>query len=198
MDNARFHKTQQVQDAITTGGHTLLLLPPYSPHLNAAESVFSSVKTHVRQEVIEAETLAGHVASSLARINAAMARGWIREVGRNFQLSLAGAPLGRLYDVRQALPEGYHDPYVEGWGDEAEHEEEEEDGEAIDEDNEDEEEDIDEDEEEDINEDEEEGNDDSQGEEIEEDEDDDAWDEVQAHAHRKYSPLRTRSGKTRN
>lgn len=44
MDSAKFHETQKVQDAITTGGHTLLLFPPYSPHLNAAESVFSSVK----------------------------------------------------------------------------------------------------------------------------------------------------------
>jgi hypothetical protein len=26
-----------------------------------------------------------------------------------------------LYDVRQALPEGYQDPYVEGWDDESEH-----------------------------------------------------------------------------
>jgi len=191
MDNARFHKTQRVKDAITASGHTLLLLPPYSPHLNAAESVFSSVKTHVRQEVVEAETLAGHVASGLERISAAMARGWIHEVGRNFQLSLAGAPLGRLYDVRQALPEGYHDPYVEGWNDEAEHEEEEAD-------------------EEDVDEDEEEGSGDDRGEEVEEDEEeeeeeeeeveeeDDAQDEVQVDARSKYSPLRTRSGKARN
>ncbi|KAG0256280.1 hypothetical protein BGZ95_005542 [Linnemannia exigua] len=174
MDNARFHKTQKVQDAITTGGHTLLLLPSYSPHLNAAEPVFSSVKTYVIQEVVEAETLAGQVRGS--------------EVGRNFQISLAGAPLGRLYDIRQALPE--------------EHQEEEEVREGIDEDNEDEEEegidedeegDIDEDEEGDIDEDEE-GNGDNQGEEIDGDEGDDVWDG----AHRKYSPLRTRSGKMRN
>ncbi|KAF9342523.1 hypothetical protein BGX26_007355, partial [Mortierella sp. AD094] len=112
-----------LKDSITGSGHTLLFLPPYSPHLNAAEFVFSSVKTHVRQEVVQAETLPVHVASGLARIDAAMARGWIREVGRNFQLSLAGAPLGRLYDARQALPEGYQDPYVEGWDDESEHEE---------------------------------------------------------------------------
>jgi hypothetical protein len=79
-----------------------------------------------------------------------MARGWIREVGRNFQLSLAGAPLGRLYDVRQALFEGYHDPYIEGWNDEAEYEEEEgereEEGDGIDEDSEGEEEGVYEDE----------------------------------------------------
>ncbi|OAQ25232.1 hypothetical protein K457DRAFT_23322 [Linnemannia elongata AG-77] len=72
----KFYKTQKVQDAITTSGHTFLLLPSYSLHLNAAKSVFSSVETHVSLKVVEAETLAGHVASSLAQINAAMARGW--------------------------------------------------------------------------------------------------------------------------
>ncbi|KAG0248866.1 hypothetical protein BGZ95_007826, partial [Linnemannia exigua] len=55
-----------------------------------------------------------------------MARGWIREVGRYFQLSLAVAPLGCLYDAR---PEGYQDPNVEGWGDKPEYEEYEEEGE---------------------------------------------------------------------
>ena len=78
-----------------------------------------------------------------------MARGWIREVGRNFQLSLSGAPLGRLYDVRQALPDNYHDPYIEGWDDRADSDEEEQ---------EDEDEDGDDDE----------GSDDDPGEEVEE------------------------------
>ncbi|OAQ28966.1 hypothetical protein K457DRAFT_75426, partial [Linnemannia elongata AG-77] len=36
MDNAKFHKTQRVRDPITGSGHTLLFLPPYSPHPNAA------------------------------------------------------------------------------------------------------------------------------------------------------------------
>ncbi|KAF9955518.1 hypothetical protein BGZ72_003657 [Mortierella alpina] len=112
--------------------------------------VFSSVKTHVRREVFEAETLAGHVANGIERITAAMARGWIREVGRNFQLSLSGTPLGRLYDVCQALPDNYHDPYIEGWDDEADNDEEEQEGE---------EEDGDDDEE----------SDDNSGEEVEED-----------------------------
>ncbi|KAF9370848.1 hypothetical protein CPB97_002411 [Podila verticillata] len=123
-----------------------------------------------------------------------MARGWIREVGRNFQLSLARAPLGRLYDVRHALPEGYQDPYIEGWDDESEHEEVEEQGE-----------DVDRDEEEDSDDEEEEDSDDDEGEKEEEDESDDddeedagEGDEVRLHARTKHSPLRTRSGKTRN
>ena len=68
-----------------------------------------------------------------------MARGRICEVGRNFQLSLAGAPFGRFYDALQALPEGYQDPYVEGWDDELEHEEDREEGEHVDVDDEEEE-----------------------------------------------------------
>lgn len=67
------------------------------------------------------------------------------------------APLGRLYDIRQALPEGYHNPYVESRGDGEEHGEEEEGREGIDEDNENEE-----------------GNGVNQGEEIDKDEDGDA------------------------
>ncbi|KAG0045083.1 hypothetical protein BGZ89_005771, partial [Linnemannia elongata] len=63
----KFYKTQKVQDAITTSGHTFHLLPSYSPHLNADESVFSSVETHVRLEVVGAETLSGDVTSSLAQ-----------------------------------------------------------------------------------------------------------------------------------
>ncbi|KAG0274634.1 hypothetical protein BGZ95_009594 [Linnemannia exigua] len=52
MDNAKFHKTQKVKDAFTGSGLTLLLLPVCSPQLNDDESVFSSVKAHVRQEVV--------------------------------------------------------------------------------------------------------------------------------------------------
>ena len=108
--------------------------------------------------------------------------------------------------------QGYHDPYVEGWDDEAEYEEEEgereEEGDGIDEDSEGEEEvgvyedeeGVYEDEERDVYEYEDKDEDvcDNRGEETEEDEDGGAWDEVQVHPHRKHSPLRTRSGKTRN
>jgi transposase len=81
MDNTRFHKTERVRDAIADANYIQKLLPPYSPHLNAAESVFSSVKIHVRKEVVEVETLSGSVANALARITGAMATRWIREVG---------------------------------------------------------------------------------------------------------------------
>ncbi|WP_442778849.1 transposase [Avibacterium sp. 21-595] len=39
MDNATFHKRQDIQDTITTKGHDILWLPPYSPDLNPIEQV---------------------------------------------------------------------------------------------------------------------------------------------------------------
>jgi len=106
-----------------------------------------------------------------------MARGWIREVQRNLQLSLNGAPLGRLHDVRQALPEGYQDPYIENW-----------DG-APDQVEEDDIEDLLEEEEQD------DSNNDQGG--VGE-EDDTANGNVRLQGHSRYSPLRTRSGRVRN
>jgi transposase len=37
MDNASFHKRQDIQEAITQAGHILAYLPPYSPDLNPIE-----------------------------------------------------------------------------------------------------------------------------------------------------------------
>ncbi|KAI1293109.1 hypothetical protein EDD11_008513 [Mortierella claussenii] len=48
---------------------------------NAAESVFSSVKTRVNQEAIEAETLPGHVSSDLTRIDALWQEGGLAKSG---------------------------------------------------------------------------------------------------------------------
>lgn len=44
MDNATFHKQTEMQDALTTAGHTLLYLPPYSPDLNPIEKKWAHVK----------------------------------------------------------------------------------------------------------------------------------------------------------
>ncbi|KAG0012224.1 hypothetical protein BGZ81_001707 [Podila clonocystis] len=84
-------------------------------------------------------------------------------------------PLGRLYDTRHGLPEGYQDPYAEGWDDE-----------QVDEDEGNEEEDRGEGEQET------EG-DDSENEVVETEDAEDSDEEVLVR--RQYSPLRTRSGK---
>lgn len=44
MDNATFHKRQDVQDLITEQGHDILWLPPYSPDLNPIEQVWGQIK----------------------------------------------------------------------------------------------------------------------------------------------------------
>ncbi len=37
MDNATFHKGEEMQNLLQDSGHTLLYLPPYSPDLNPIE-----------------------------------------------------------------------------------------------------------------------------------------------------------------
>lgn len=44
MDNATFHKRQDIQDLITEQGHDILWLPPYPPDLNPIEQVWSQIK----------------------------------------------------------------------------------------------------------------------------------------------------------
>jgi transposase len=48
MDNASFHKGQEMQKIIEDAGHTLLYLPPYSPDLNPIEKKWAQAK-HIRR-----------------------------------------------------------------------------------------------------------------------------------------------------
>jgi transposase len=44
MDNATFHKRQDMKEAIKNAGHTLQYLPPYSPDLNPIENKWAQAK----------------------------------------------------------------------------------------------------------------------------------------------------------
>lgn len=44
MDNAAFHKRQDIQDLLAQHGHQILWLPPYSPDLNPIEKMWAWVK----------------------------------------------------------------------------------------------------------------------------------------------------------
>ena len=44
MDNATFHKSADMVNALERAGHTLLYLPPYSPDLNPIERKWAQVK----------------------------------------------------------------------------------------------------------------------------------------------------------
>lgn len=49
MDNATFHKRQDIQDLIHSSGHVILWLPPYYPYLNLIEHTWAWLK-HLRQD----------------------------------------------------------------------------------------------------------------------------------------------------
>jgi transposase len=44
MDNATFHKRNDMREALELSGHTLLYLPPYSPDLNPIEHKWAHAK----------------------------------------------------------------------------------------------------------------------------------------------------------
>ena len=48
MDNASFHKGEDMKRHIANSGHTLLYLPPYSPDLNPIEKKWAQAK-HIRR-----------------------------------------------------------------------------------------------------------------------------------------------------
>jgi transposase len=45
MDNAAFHKRDDIQEAVTSCGHELEFLPPYSPDLNPIEHAMGAGKS---------------------------------------------------------------------------------------------------------------------------------------------------------
>jgi transposase len=57
MDNASFHKRQDIQEAITQAGHILEYLPPYSPDLNPIEKKWAQAKAVRRQKRCSVEEL---------------------------------------------------------------------------------------------------------------------------------------------
>lgn len=50
MDNATFHKRNDIQDTIKSAGHTLEYLPVYSPDLNPIENKWAHLK-HIRKKL---------------------------------------------------------------------------------------------------------------------------------------------------
>lgn len=104
LDNAHFHKTDTVATCCHWHDHKLLFLCPYSPHLNAAEHVFSKVKGFIKkQTVADANGLLAHVNTAIERVSADNTTGWIRDVHRNFLIAHAGQSLGVFYSNQDHL-----------------------------------------------------------------------------------------------
>lgn len=53
MDNASFHKREDIKEAIKKGGHTLEYQPAYSPDLNPIEKCWAKIKTLRRKLQID-------------------------------------------------------------------------------------------------------------------------------------------------
>jgi len=47
-DNASIHRNKRIQEYIEQAGHQLIFLPPYTPHLNPIEELFSMWKSKIR------------------------------------------------------------------------------------------------------------------------------------------------------
>lgn len=57
MDNAAFHKRDDIQEAISSCGHQLEFLPPYSPDLNPIEHKWAQAKALRRKYRCSVEEL---------------------------------------------------------------------------------------------------------------------------------------------
>ena len=57
LDNAAFHKRQDIQRVIINAGHILIYLPPYSPDLNPIEHKWAQAKAIRRKLRCDVETL---------------------------------------------------------------------------------------------------------------------------------------------
>lgn len=60
LDNATFHKRQDIQSAIRKAGHTLEYLPPYSPDLNPIEHKWAQAKNIRKKKRCSVENLFKH------------------------------------------------------------------------------------------------------------------------------------------
>ena len=49
MDNASFHRTEQVEQLCYEAGVKLMFLPPYSPDLNPIEEFFAELKSFIKK-----------------------------------------------------------------------------------------------------------------------------------------------------
>ncbi len=57
LDNATFHKRQDIQYVIRRAGHTLEYLPPYSPDLNPIEHKWAQAKNIRKKKRCSVEKL---------------------------------------------------------------------------------------------------------------------------------------------
>ena len=57
IDNASFHKGEEIRRMVTNAGCEIWYLPPYSPDFNKIENWWGVLKTWMKQRVREFETV---------------------------------------------------------------------------------------------------------------------------------------------
>ena len=82
MDNLRAHKSPRVVDLIRARQAEVRFLPPYSPHLNPIEKMWSKVKQCLRALKARTENaLFEAIGTALCLVTADDAQGWFRSCG---------------------------------------------------------------------------------------------------------------------
>ncbi len=82
MDNARAHKSDEVEKIITDSGHKLLYTPPYSPEFNPIELCWSKVKTFLRKCGARSKDVFDNaLTSAFSTILAKDVKGWFKHCG---------------------------------------------------------------------------------------------------------------------
>ena len=83
MDNCSIHKVTGIQEIIEQGGHELLLLPPYSPQLNAIEEFFSKWKGNIKaRNSNTTQELENAILDGCSAVSVADCNGFFRDVRR--------------------------------------------------------------------------------------------------------------------
>ena len=83
LDNASIHHVDGVIDAIQQTGALVQFLPPYSPDLNAIESLFCKLKSVLKanEQVWEAFDIETTLIAAFNTITPEDCQGWIRHCG---------------------------------------------------------------------------------------------------------------------
>lgn len=69
MDNAPWHKGDDIKNLIESTGAQLLKLPPYSPDLNQIEHAWANLKHYVKSAKKDFDNFADNLASQLLKMN---------------------------------------------------------------------------------------------------------------------------------
>lgn len=69
MDNAPWHKGNDIKNLIESTGARLLKLPPYSPDLNPIEHAWANLKHYVKSAKKDFEHFSGNLAAQLHKMN---------------------------------------------------------------------------------------------------------------------------------